>query len=83
MQGTLANRMQPIGLTDLPNIWGASGPPGPPGSSITDCDWLSCIMGAISKFMGKTFQAAQLTHERFLTIDHSCKISELPQTSGV
>ena len=20
-----------IGLTDLPNIWGASGPPGPPG----------------------------------------------------
>ena len=24
--------------------------------------------------MGKTFQAAQLTHERFLTIDHSCKI---------
>ena len=28
----------------------------------------------ISEFMGKTFQAAQLTHERFLTIDHSCKI---------
>ena len=26
----------------------------------------------ISEFMGKTFQAAQLTHERFLTIDHSC-----------
>ena len=24
--------------------------------------------------MGKTFQAAQLKHERFLTIDHSCKI---------
>jgi CRISPR/Cas system Type II protein with McrA/HNH and RuvC-like nuclease domain len=24
-----------------------------------------------SKFMGKTFQATQLTHERFLTIDHS------------
>ena len=24
-----------------------------------------------SKLMGKTFQAAQLTHERFLTIDHS------------
>ena len=24
--------------------------------------------------MGKTFQAAQLTHERFLTMDHSCKI---------
>ena len=28
-----------------------------------------------SEFMGKTFQAAQLTHDRFLTIDHSCKIS--------
>ena len=28
----------------------------------------------ISEFMMKTFQAAQLTHERFLTIDHSCKI---------
>jgi hypothetical protein len=27
-----------------------------------------------SEFMGKTFQAAQLTNERFLTIDHSCKI---------
>ena len=26
------------------------------------------------EFMGKTFQAAQLTQERFLTIDHSCKI---------
>ena len=25
-------------------------------------------------FMGKTFQAAQLTHERFLTIDHPYKI---------
>ena len=24
--------------------------------------------------MGKTFEAAQLTHERFLTIDHYCKI---------
>ena len=29
---------------------------------------------ASSEFMGKTFQAAQLTDERFLTIDHSCKI---------
>ena len=29
---------------------------------------------AINKFMGKRFQAAQLTHERFLTIGHSCKI---------
>ena len=27
-----------------------------------------------SEFIGKTFQAAQLTPERFLTIDHSCKI---------
>ena len=25
-----------IGLTDPPNIGGASGPPGPPGSGITD-----------------------------------------------
>ena len=31
-------------------------------------------LDAASEFMGKTFQAAQLTHERFLTIDHSCKI---------
>ena len=30
--------------------------------------------GGGSEFMGKTFQAAQLTHGRFLTIDHSCKI---------
>ena len=30
--------------------------------------------GNNSEFMGKSFQAAQLTHERFLTIDHSCKI---------
>ena len=29
------------------------------------------ILPQISEFMGKTFQAAQLTHERFLTIDHS------------
>ena len=41
-----------------------------------------------SEVMGKTFQAAQLTHESFLTIDH-CKIffdicqTELPLTSGV
>jgi hypothetical protein len=28
---------------------------------------------SISEFTGKTFQAAQLTHERFLTRDHSCK----------
>ena len=44
---------------------------------------------ASSEFVGKTFQDAQLTHERFLTIDHSCKIcfdicqTELPVTSGV
>ena len=27
-----------IGLTDLPNIGGASGPPGPPGSGTTEID---------------------------------------------
>ena len=26
-----------IGLTDLQNIGGASGPPGPPGSGTTEC----------------------------------------------
>ena len=25
-----------------------------------------------SEFMGKTFQAAQLTHDRFFAIDHTC-----------
>ena len=35
---------------------------------------LSCLQTVSSEFMGKTFQAAQLTQERFLTIDHSCKI---------
>ena len=34
-------------------------------------------VGGSSEFMGKTFQAAQLTHERFLTVDHSCKIFSL------
>ena len=29
-------------------------------------------VGACSEFMGKTFQAAQLTYERFFTIDNSC-----------
>ena len=29
-----------IGLTDLPNIGGASGPPGPPGSGTTDMYYL-------------------------------------------
>ena len=46
-------------------------------------------MPQASEFKGKKFQAAQLTHERFLTIDHSFKIffdicqTELPPTSGV
>ena len=34
----------------------------------------SSCLGHSSEFMEKTFQSAQLTHERFLTIDHSCKI---------
>ena len=34
----------------------------------------SLAKGTDSEFMGKTFQAAQLTHERFLTKEHSCKI---------
>ena len=29
----------------------------------------------LNKFMGETFQAAQLTHERFLTLQHSYEIS--------
>jgi hypothetical protein len=36
------------------------------------CD--NVVLPNNSEFMGKTFQAAQLTHERFLTIGHSCKI---------
>ena len=28
-----------------------------------------CFISVISEFMGKTFQAAQLTHERFLTVE--------------
>jgi hypothetical protein len=35
---------------------------------------LQAAFDNISEFMGKTFQAAQLTHEIFLTIDHFCKI---------
>ena len=31
-------------------------------------------LSATREFFGKTFLAAKLTHERFLTIDHSCKI---------
>ena len=35
----------------------------------------SSHQGVTSEFtIGKTFQAAQLTHGRFLTIDHSCKL---------
>ena len=32
-----------IGLTDLPNIGGASGPPGPPSSGITDLSIIELI----------------------------------------
>ena len=35
---------------------------------------VNCFVTQISEFRQKTFQAAQLTHEIFLTIDHSCKI---------
>ena len=35
---------------------------------------LKNMMGHSNKFTGKTFQAAQQTHEIFLTLDHSCKI---------
>ena len=35
---------------------------------------VNCFVTQISEFMRKTFQAAQLTHEIFLTIDHSSKI---------
>ena len=36
--------------------------------------YIKVAQGGISEFMGKTFQAAQLIHESFLTIDHSFKI---------
>ena len=43
----------------------------------------SPLLPQISEFMEKTFQAAQLTHEIFLTLDHSYKIffcqNELPE----
>ena len=35
---------------------------------------LSAHIPSSSEFVEKTFQATQLTHERFLTIDHSCKV---------
>ena len=38
------------------------------------------MVHVISDFMGKTFQAVQLTHEILLTIDHSCKISFISAT---
>ena len=43
-------------------------------SLITRFEYLNnfCLINT-SEFMGKTFQAVQLTHERFLTIGHSCK----------
>ena len=34
----------------------------------------SVSMADNSKFTGKTFHVAELTHERFLTVDHSCEI---------
>ena len=34
-----------IGLTDLPNIGGASGPPGPPGSGTTEGGVRSTVSG--------------------------------------
>ena len=40
--------------------------------AILKCTIASEALG--NESMGKTFQAAQLTHETFLTIDHSCKI---------
>ena len=51
------------------------------GDTVSFC-YFSCflhnmyhsVVHITSEFMGKTFQAAQLTHERFLTTDHSCKI---------
>jgi hypothetical protein len=38
------------------------------------CTGVLYFISESSEFMGKIFQAAQLTHERFLTIDNSCKI---------
>ena len=47
-------------------------------TSVSDSTFFQMLLhvdvDVISEFMGKTFQAAQLTHERFLTIDHSCNI---------
>jgi len=42
-----------IGLTDLPNIGGASGPPGPPGSGTTELNILMLIVSHISMGAGK------------------------------
>ena len=41
--GTICPPPVGIGLTDLPNIWGASGPPDPPGSDITE-QRLACLI---------------------------------------
>ena len=44
-------------------------------SNLATTCWRQLVVFALtSEFMGKMFQAAQLTHKRFLTIDHSCKI---------
>ena len=47
-------------------------------SQICGCQTLADIivqkLHGTSEFIWKIFQAAQLTHERFLTIDHSYKI---------
>ena len=47
-------------------------------TSVSDSTFFQMLLhvdvDVISEFMGKTFQAAQLTHERFFTIDPSCKV---------
>ena len=48
-----------IGLTDLPNIGGASGPPGPPGSGITVRDTLSFVSHTL-KLLSVCLNAANL-----------------------
>ena len=41
-----------IGLTDLQNIGGASGPPGPPGSGTTELYSLACVWTSLVFFVG-------------------------------
>ena len=38
-----------IGLTDLPNIGGASGPPGPPGSGTTEKEVRKFPLAAVKR----------------------------------